>query len=189
VLAEHGVTPGEIRDGIRFARSMCPSRGTMDIFVEPVIPRPMLVICGSSPVAQALASLAPSFDFAVTACAPEAELAAFAGTACITGYDLTTLTRTPYIVIATQGKGDEAALRCALAIDAAYLAFVGSRRKMAALRARLSDASPDRLASVRAPAGLDLGAITPAEIALSIMAEILGVRRRGQRAAQGSTSG
>jgi xanthine dehydrogenase accessory factor len=188
VLATHGVTPGETRDGIRFARSLCPSRGTMDIFVEPVIPRPMLVICGSSPVAHALAALAPQFDFAVTACAPEAELAGFTDIPTLTGYDLTSLTRTPYIVIATQGKGDEAALRCALMIDTAYLAFVGSRKKMAALRARLTDAPQDRLATVRAPAGLDLGAITPPEIALSIMAEMLAYRRRGQRAPQMTTA-
>ncbi len=181
VLAAHGVTPGQTRDGIRFARSMCPSRGTMDIFIEPVIPRPMLLICGASPVAHALAALAPQFDFAVTACAPEAELAGFAGLPTLAGYDLTRLTQTPYIVVATQGKGDEAALRAALGTDAPYLAFVGSRRKMAALRARLTDAPQDRLDAVRAPAGLDLGAITPPEIALSIMAEMLQHRRRGQR--------
>jgi xanthine dehydrogenase accessory factor len=187
VLAEQGVTPGELRDGIRFARSMCPSRGTMDIFVEPVIPRPMLVVCGASPVAHALAGLAPQFDFAVTACAPDAELGGFTDIPTLAGYDLTSLTRTPYIVIATQGKGDEAALRAALMIDTTYLAFVGSRKKMAALRARLTDAAPHRLDAVHAPAGLDLGAITPAEIALSIMAEMLQHRRRGQRAAQAQT--
>jgi xanthine dehydrogenase accessory factor len=181
VLEAQGVTPGETRAGIRFARSMCPSRGTMDIFIEPVIPRPMLVICGASPVAHALASLAPQFDFAVTACAPKAELAGFTDLHTLSGYDLTSLTQTPYIVVATQGKGDEAALRAALAIETPYLAFVGSRRKMAALRSRLHDAEPHRLGAVHAPAGLDLGAITPSEIALSIMAEMVRHRRRGQR--------
>lgn len=183
VLAEQGVAAGEERAGIRYARSMCPSRGTMDIFVEPVIPRPMLVICGTSPVAHALASLAPQFDFAVTVCAPQAELAGFTDLPTITGYDLTSLATPPYVVIATQGKGDEAALRAALAIDAPYLAFVGSRKKMAALRTRMTDAPPHRLEVVRAPAGLDLGAITPPEIALSILAEMLLTRRCGQRGA------
>ncbi len=181
VLAAQGVAPGQERDGVSFARSMCPSRGTMDIFVEPVIPLPLLIICGASPVAVALATLAPQFDFAVTACAPEADLAAFPDTPTIAGYALPPLTQTPYIVIATQGKGDEAALRAALARDTTYLAFVGSRKKMAALRARLTDTPPHRLDTIRAPAGLDLGAITPAEIALSIMAEMLQHRRRGQR--------
>jgi xanthine dehydrogenase accessory factor len=181
VLADQGVAPGAQRDGILFARSMCPSRGTMDIFIEPVIPRPMLVICGSSPVAVALARLAPQFDFVATACAPAAELGAFSDMPTLTGYDLTSLTQTAYIVIATQGKGDEAALRAALGADAIYVAFVGSSRKMAALRTRLADVPAARLDAVRAPAGLDLGAITPAEIALTIMAEILLYRRRGQR--------
>jgi xanthine dehydrogenase accessory factor len=188
VLAEQGVSPGEARDGVQFARSMCPSRGTMDIFVEPVIPRPKLVICGASPVAVALAALAPMHDFAVTACAPEADLPLFGDVMGIAGYTLPEWQTAPYIVVATQGKGDEAALRAALGVPAAYLAFVGSRKKMAALRSKLADMPPERLEAVRAPAGLDLGAITPAEIALSIMAEMVQQRRRGQRAAlsQGS---
>jgi xanthine dehydrogenase accessory factor len=189
VLAEQGVSPGEEREGVQFARSMCPSRGTMDIFVEPVIPRPMLVICGASPVAVALATLAPLHDFAVTACAPEGDLPLFGDVLGIAGYVLPDFTTAPYIVVATQGKGDEAALRAALGQPAAYAAFVGSRKKMAALRAKLSDMSPERLNAIHAPAGLDLGAITPAEIALSIMAEMVQHRRRGQRQAGLSPEG
>ena len=88
-----------------------------------------------------------------------------------------------FVVVSTQGKGDEAALKAALGIDADYRAFVGSRRKMASLRAKLvadgvNDTALDR---VKAPAGLDLGAITPEEIALSILAEIIRERRHGQR--------
>ncbi len=88
-----------------------------------------------------------------------------------------------FVVVSTQGKGDEAALRAALAIEAAYHAFVGSRRKMAALREKLlaQGSAASALAAVRAPAGLDLGAITPEEIAMSILAEITQERRRGQR--------
>jgi xanthine dehydrogenase accessory factor len=91
-------------------------------------------------------------------------------------------------VVSTQGKGDEAALRAALSIEASYHAFVGSRRKMAALRERLiaQGIAADTLDRVKAPAGLDLGAITPEEIAMSILAEITLERRRGQR---GSPSG
>jgi xanthine dehydrogenase accessory factor len=86
--------------------------------------------------------------------------------------------------VSTQGKGDEAALRAAIAIDAIYHAFVGSRRKMASLRDKLlaEGAGPAALDCVKAPAGLDLGAITPEEIAISILAEITLARRRGQRA-------
>src|SRR6202000_1633292 len=88
-----------------------------------------------------------------------------------------------FVVISTQGKGDEAALRAAIATDAEYHAFVGSHRKMAALRVKLIAAGADAAAldRVKAPAGLDLGAITPEEIAMSILAEITVERRRGQR--------
>ena len=102
----------------------------------------------------------------------------------IDGYALGELNPTRrFIVVSTQGKGDEAALRAAVAIDAAYHAFVGSRRKMAVLREKLVAAgvAPDALDRVKAPAGLDLGAITPEEIAMSILAEITVERRRGQR--------
>jgi xanthine dehydrogenase accessory factor len=88
-----------------------------------------------------------------------------------------------FVVVSTQGKGDEAALRIAAATEAAYHAFVGSRRKMAALRAKLIGEGVDAstLDRIKAPAGLDLGAITPEEIAMSILAEITVERRRGQR--------
>ena len=88
-------------------------------------------------------------------------------------------------MVSTQGKGDEAALRAAVSTDAAYHAFVGSRRKMAALREKLIGEGIDAAAldRIKAPAGLDLGAITPEEIAMSILAEITLERRRGQRGA------
>ena len=85
-----------------------------------------------------------------------------------------------FVVVSTQGRGDEAALQAALAVDADYVAFVGSRKKAAALKAALAARGVDaeQLARLKAPAGLDLGAITPDEIALSILAEIVAVRRR-----------
>ena len=86
-------------------------------------------------------------------------------------------------MISTQGKGDEAALKASVGIEACYHAFVGSRRKMAVLREKLIAADIDAAAldRIKAPAGLDLGAITPEEIAMSILAEITVERRRGQR--------
>ena len=187
LLAELGVKPGESRDGIRFATNMCPSRGTMDIFVEPVLPHPSLIILGASPVALSLAAQARIFGFHVTLAAPAADLVSpTEADTVVDGYRLGELTDAKrFVVVSTQGKGDEAALRAAVATEAAYHAFVGSRRKMAALRAKLiaegvAAAAIDR---VKAPAGLDLGAITPEEIAMSILAEITQARRRGQRAA------
>ncbi|MGQ0485644.1 MAG: XdhC family protein [Hyphomicrobiales bacterium] len=184
-LASLGVEPGESRQGVRFARNMCPSQGTMDIFVEPVMPRPNLVICGSSPVAVALSRLASVMGYSVTACAPQAEQQAFdQAETRVEGYTLPVADSAErFVVVSTQGKGDEVALRAILGIDARYKAFVGSRRKMAAIREKLlaDGASAAALDAVKAPAGADIGAISPEEIALSIFAEITALRRRKLR--------
>jgi len=185
LLAELGVKPGETRQGVRFASNMCPSKGTMDIFVEPVLPHPSLVILGASPVALSLATQARQLGYHVTLAAPATDLAVVPDAdVVIDGFEpghLNSARR--FVVVSTQGKGDEAALKQALAIEAAYLAFVGSKRKMAALRDKLVGIGLDPVAidRVKAPAGLDLGAITPEEIAMSILAEITVERRRGQR--------
>jgi xanthine dehydrogenase accessory factor len=135
VLDGQGHKAGEEQDGVRFAKNMCPSQGTMDIFVEPVLPRPQVVICGSSPVALAVADLAKRSGFAVTVCAPGAEQSAFNDAdRRIEGYALPVDDPTArYVVVSTQGRGDEAALLAALAVDVDYVAFVGSRKKAEAL--------------------------------------------------------
>jgi len=184
VLQEQGIAAGDEQAGVRFVKNMCPSQGTMDVFVEPVLPRPQIVVCGSSPVAVAIADLGRRVGFAITACVPAAEQAAFAeADRRIEGYALPV--EEPgarFIVVSTQGRGDEAALQAALSVDAAYVAFVGSRKKADALRKRLIERgiTPERLACLKAPAGLDLGAITPDEIAVSILAEIIAARRSTQ---------
>jgi len=185
LLAQLGVAAGESRDGVHFAKNMCPSKGTMDIFIEPVLPHPSLVILGASPVALSLAAQARTLGYHVTLAAHPGDIAvAPDADAVVDGFvphDLAGARR--FVIVSSQGKGDEAALRTALAIPAVYRAFVGSCRKMAALRAKLTGEgiAADAMASVKAPAGLDLGAITPEEIALSILAEITLERRRGQR--------
>jgi xanthine dehydrogenase accessory factor len=185
LLAELGVKPGENRDGVRFAENMCPSKGTMDIFVEPVLPHPSLVILGASPVALSLAAQARQLGYHVTLAAPAADVASESDAhVVVDGFQPRYLNDARrFVVISTQGKGDEAALKASVRIDAAYHAFVGSRRKMAALRAKLIAEGIDSSAldRIKAPAGLDLGAITPEEIAMSILAEITIERRRGQR--------
>ncbi|MET4200355.1 XdhC/CoxI family protein [Bradyrhizobium sp. LA6.12] len=192
LLAELGVSAGESRDGIRFASNMCPSKGTMDIFVEPVLPHPSLVIFGASPVALSLAAQARVLGYHVTLAAPAADRTAQPDAdAIIDGYHLGELNDAKrFVVVSTQGKGDEAALRAAVATRADYHAFVGSRRKMASLRAKLlaEGANAAAIDDFKAPAGLDLGAITPEEIAMSILAEITRERRRGQRAANQTAS-
>jgi len=185
LLAELGVKPGETREGVRFASNMCPSKGTIDIFVEPVLPHPSLVILGASPVALSLATQARPLGYHVTLAAPDADLVAPPEVDNLVNcFELSELHEAKrFVVVSTQGKGDEAALRAALAIKAAYHAFVGSRRKMAALREKLIAEGVDAasIGRVKAPAGLDLGAITPEEIAMSILAEITLERRKGQR--------
>ena len=180
-LDEKGLKAGEEREGVRFAKNMCPSQGTIDIFVEPVLPQPQVVICGSSPVAVAIADLARWSGFAVTVCAPAAEQSSFAEVdRRIEGYALpVNEAGSRFVIVSTQGRGDEAALLAALAVDVDYVAFVGSRKKAEVLKAALAErgVTPERLAKLKAPAGLDLGAITPDEIAISILAEIVAARR------------
>lgn len=187
-----GVAPGETRDAVQFHRSACPSGGSLDIFVEPMLPRPGLVVCGASPVARAVAELAGRSGFAVTVAAlagdqpelPEGERR-------IEGFELPAEeTGERFIVVATQGKRDAEALRAALNTDAGYVAFVGSRRKASSLVERLrgEGVAAEKLARLRAPAGLDIGAITPEEIALSIIAEVVELRRRGSRGRAGAAA-
>lgn len=166
VLNASGVSPGDTVAGQQFARNGCPSRGSVDIFIEPCLPAPELAILGTSPVAEALVALAPRFHWALTA-APSA------------GAD----PNARVVVVATQGQGDLAALKSALDAGARHIAFVGSGRKFAALAERLTaeGAAPEAVARIKAPAGLDIGAVTPEEIALSILAELVAVRRSPAR--------
>ncbi|WP_212525906.1 XdhC/CoxI family protein [Actibacterium sp. MT2.3-13A] len=189
LLEAEGVSAGEERDGIRFARNGCPSKGSMDVFVEPVLPQPRLVICGAGPVALALADLAARFDLHRMLCAPGAAPADLPEVEEVQdGFALDTEGAAQrFVVVATQGRGDEAALRAALASGADHVAFVGSRRKFATLAGRLAADGVDRAAldRVAAPAGLDIHAITPDEIALSILAQIVQWRRAGDRPKEG----
>ncbi|TFF27764.1 XdhC /CoxI family-like protein [Jiella endophytica] len=187
LLEAEGASHGEERDGVRYARSRCPSKGSMDVFVEAVTPPPELVVCGESPVALALCELSAHLGFSRTLRAPglpAEKVPAVERLADDFAFD-GMLGAERYVVVATQGKGDEAALRGAIASGAAYVAFVGSHRKFAALRQRLIDdgVGPEALDGVKSPAGLDISAITPDEIALSILAEIVALRRSRQRPA------
>ena len=170
-------------DGVELYRSSCPSGGTVDLFVEPMRQAPRLIVCGASPVAQALARLAHALSYRVVVVARRGDLNRFQDAATIhEGFDLGALAVVPrdFVVVATQGRGDREALSAALRSEAAYVAFVGSHRKAAVLREKMaaSGLPRERLSSLRAPAGLPIGAIDPSEIALSIMAEIVDTRRR-----------
>lgn len=176
LLDEKGVAAGDDVDGVRFARNGCPSKGSMDIFVELILPVPELVIFGTSPVARALSKLATHFDWAVTA-----------GTLDTTAAPLSA-GKVRMIVVATQGKDDLASLKLALDTQSNFLAFVGSGLKFKSLSEKLiaEGVPPEALLQVQAPAGLAIGAVTPDEIALSILAQLTAERRRNQRGARDS---
>ena len=172
---------------VTLARNGCPSKGSMDIFVEPVVPLPELIVYGHGPVAVALSRIARGFGFTLTVCGDvDRDLvdADFHFTSPADMRSTPPSNADRYIVVATQGAGDIAALTSALAGSAAYAAFVGSRRKFASYGPKLLAAgvSQSRLDAVRSPAGVHINAVTPEEIALSIMAEIVQSRR-----AQGRT--
>jgi xanthine dehydrogenase accessory factor len=185
LLEMQQVRSGQSRDGISYARNMCPSQGTMDVFVEPVLPRPHLCVLGASPVAAALADIAHRMGFFVTVCAPLSDHPAFSvADRLVDGFEVPgDGVRNGFVVIATQGRGDSAALKAVLGIQTRYTGFVGSRKKFAAMRGDLEAEGLDvrPMDEMRSPAGLDLGSITPDEIAFSIVAEMIEIRRRGQR--------
>ena len=193
LLEDLGVSPGEESGGVTYAKNSCPSQGTMDIFVEPVLPNPRLLILGASPVAVALAELAPALSFDVTIAAPAVEHSRFpVGCAMIDGLAAPgNLGSRAFIVVSTQGAGDRAGLEIAAGAEAQYRAFVGSRRKAETLRQELAarGVSAAGLAAIKAPAGLNISAISSEEIALSILAEMIAVRRQAQNIPNaGSTS-
>ena len=159
----------------------CHSGGTLEIFVEPVLPKPALVLVGSGPVVETLARLGVAARFAVTVVEPEPPgPAGLAETRVVDDLAAVPVTPRTAIVVATHGRFDEDALERALLSDAEYVSLVASPTRtrviLESLRAR---AIPDaRLGRLKAPAGLDLGAVTPEEIAVSILAEIVARRRR-----------
>jgi xanthine dehydrogenase accessory factor len=159
----------------------CASQGALEIFVEPFLPRPALIIIGETPVAQALARFGALLDFSVCVSDPAVSSERFpdAETLCT---DLQTIrtrvSRESYIVVATQGAYDEEALAAVIDTPAGYVGLVASGKRAATIFQYLRDQGirAELLERVRCPAGLRLGAVTPPEIGFSIMGEILQLR-------------
>ncbi len=176
--------PSERRraDGIVDLVMTCHSGGTLEIFVEPHLPSPDLWVVGDTPISRALAELGAAAGFAVTAIDPAASVAQVPpGVHVHTAREVASLAAAtpPYAVVATQGQWDEEALEALLRRDVAYVGLVASARRAAAVQDYLDLAGipAERRAAVRAPCGLDLGAATAAEVAVSILAELVQVRR------------
>ncbi len=174
---------GPAEDGTEDYRNACASGGTVELFVEPILPRPSLIVAGASGTARALRALGRNAGFTVTAAALAEDLEGIAeADETLTGFELSRSPRAAasFIVVATQGKRDREALEAALRCGAPYVAFIGSRKKAADLKAQLAGRgiAAERLEALHAPAGLDIGAVTPEEIALSILSEIVRERRK-----------
>jgi xanthine dehydrogenase accessory factor len=173
---------GEVEEGIVDFGMTCHSGGTLDIFLEPFAARPSLLIVGTAPAAQALAALARRSGFEVFAAAPGADAELFSDARqVIDGLDLAGLAcGTPrFVVVATQGKRDEPGLEAALGSGAAYIAFIASERKAEKLKTYLQERGhdADRVGAIVSPAGVEIGAVTPEEIAVSVLAGLIRARR------------
>jgi xanthine dehydrogenase accessory factor len=151
--------PAVAERGRLVVHNPCLSGGTIEVFLEPVIPRPLLAVAGDGPIARALAVVGASLGYDV---APSAD-------------------RLPdevgAVVVASHGRDETAILEAALRADVPYVGLVASPRRAAGVLAEL-DVSDEQRARVRSPAGIDLGATTPEESALEILAEIVQTRPR-----------
>ena len=182
-LSRDGPGEGRRADGVIELVMTCHSGGTLEIYVEPHVPAPQLWVVGTTPIAGALARLGTAAGWRVTVIDPVADPDAFAEasrvhvSADIRGLDPEA---SPYVVVASQGIWDEEAVGLALTRDAAYVGLVASPTRAGVVREWLHEETTigdERIAALRAPAGLDLGAETAEEIALSILAELVQVRR------------
>jgi len=175
-------------DGIVTYEMVCHSGGTLDIFVEPVLPPPQVVILGRSPVGRTLARLAKTMGYRVTVCSPHADAVDFPDAdARLDSMDAAGIPgiAQSFIVVSTQGEDDEGGMLAALRAGPRYLAFVASPKKWKAVSSYLSGQgiAPAALGRVRVPAGVPIQAVEPEEIALSIMAQIVQCRREDPEAA------
>jgi xanthine dehydrogenase accessory factor len=196
------------RSGVTVFPMTCHSGGSVDIYVEPVLPAPQLLVFGTTPVAQALARLGKGMGYTVHAVDPEADASTFAGVdrVATSATELREFPRDEFpgaggqvpsdqiftsrpvrraAVVATHGERDEEAIAEALELQPDYLGVVASRKRFAQIRDTLvaRGIPPAALERIKSPAGVDIGAKTPEEVALSILAEIVQVRRQPREAA------
>ena len=160
----------------------CPSGGALDIFIEPRLPRPLLLVFGDSPAARTLVQMAALAGFRTCAVHPGARPEQFAGADMVLGsLDLSDANpgTDTWAVVATMGHYDEDALDAALAFPTVEVGLVASNRRSAAVRAGLVERglSEDTIARVRTPLGRVRGT-SQEEIALLALADVVTARRR-----------
>jgi len=159
---------GAVPEGMTVVPISCQSEGALEIYIEPVLPVPHLVIVGSSPMAHTLAELSRALGWSTDLVSPQEFTAGHAG-------------ERSMVIVATQGHGDEDMIERAVAIRPAYLGLVASRRRGEAVLGYLAERGvpKDQLDRVHAPAGLDLGKTTHEEMAVAILAELVQLRASG----------
>ena len=182
-------TPEELsehdRQGVVRVPIACQSEGALEVYVEPVLPKPHLVIVGRSPAVDTLAALASALQWETVVVDDGGSADAHpAADRVVTSLDLPAADASArsYVVVATQGHYDEDALQAALEEDHAYVALVASRKRAESVLGYLRDRGvpEEAIARVHAPAGLDLGAVSHEEIAVAILAEIVKEKASGE---------
>jgi len=179
-------TPDELeghrRDGVVAVPIACQSEGALEVYVEPVLPSPHLVVIGRSPAVDAVAGMAEVLGWRTVV----VDDGGGDVPGVVTSLDLEAagVTDRSMIVVATQGHYDEDALQRALATPAAYIGLVASRKRAESVLGYLRDrgTSDADLARVRAPAGLDLGRVPNQQIAVAILAELVQLLAAGELA-------
>lgn len=156
----------------------CQSGGEVEVYVEPVLPKPQIILFGTSHIAMALAKLAGVMEYRVTAVMHDPDKNAFPTVdelVNIKEWAGNDLQDNAYIVVCTQGEGDVEALLKAISLNRPYLAFVASRKKAASIYGdlRQQGIQNNQLKTIRTPAGLDIQAKLAEEVAISILAEII----------------
>jgi xanthine dehydrogenase accessory factor len=174
----------EGRAGVVRVPIACQSEGALEVYVEPVLPAPHLVVIGRSPAVDALARMADALGWRTGVVDDDGHAGDHDAPSVITSLDMEAARVGPgsFVVVATQGYYDEDALMRALETPAAYVGLVASRRRAESVLGYLRDrgVSDEALARVQAPAGLDLGHVPNQEIAVAILAELVQRRAAGQ---------
>ncbi|MCW2610737.1 MAG: xanthine dehydrogenase accessory factor [Actinomycetota bacterium] len=179
-----GSADGELPGDVVSVPMACASEGALEVYLEPVLPKPAVVVIGRSPAVDTLASLAGELGWRPTVVDDDGPGADHpAGIRVHASLELGALgvDGNTAIVVATQGHYDEEALQAALDTDAAYVGLVASRKRTESVFALLRDrgVTAAALARVRAPAGLDLGSLANEEIAVAVLAELVSLRASG----------
>ena len=162
----------------------CASNGSIELFIQPVVPAPLLVVLGATPAAREACVLAQRMGLRVAAVTAAAELMVPDLDYIIDTIELETLEslQPQFVLVVTQGEGDETALETALRTSARAVLLIASARKAEALRnaMQLRGIAPERMAALHAPAGPYIHARTPAEVALGAIAAVVALRRMAE---------